>query len=206
MQKVNKKTVIIILIIIFIGLAYYMYNTNKEEQIQNLEITNEIVKNDVVKQEASVMIKIHIAGAVSKEGLFELKEENRIADAIDLAGGLKGDADISNINLASKLEDGMKIYIPTIDETQNNKVNNEVTYDKNISVSNGTSNSKNAKVNINSATQSELETLPGIGSATALKIINYRKENGKFSSIEDIKKVKGIGNNKYENIKDLITI
>ena len=64
---------------------------------------------------------------------------------------------------------------------------------------------KKSKININTATQSELETLPGIGPSTATKIINYRKENGRFNSIEDIKKVKGIGDSKFSQIKDLIT-
>ena len=70
----------------------------------------------------------------------------------------------------------------------------------------GSSTNTSKKININTATQTELETLPGIGSTTALKICNYRNENGKFSSIEDIKKVKGIGDAKFEKIKDLICV
>ena len=83
-----------------------------------------------------------------------------------------------------------EIYISTEMETGNNK--KEETIDK--------------KININTATKEELDTLPGIGESTAQKIINYRKENGKFSNIEELKEVSGIGDSKFENIKDLICI
>ena len=136
-------------------------------------------------------------------------------------GGIKEDAYMDNINLAYLLEDGMKIYIPTKQEIEaekkdmnnddeifnmdltQNYVNNssgiklEKEEDKNKEVN---------KININTATQTQLESLPGIGPSIATKIINYRKENGKFNKIEDIKEVSGIGNNKFEKIKAYITI
>ena len=112
-------------------------------------------------------------------------------------GGLKENACLDDINLAYKLEDGMKIDIPTKQEKQEN-----ISTQNNI-ISN---NKQNTKININTATQTELETLSGIGASTALKIINYRKENGNFSSIEDIKNVSGIGESKYSSIKDSITV
>ena len=134
-----------------------------------------------------------------------------------MAGGITEDANLKNINLAFFIEDGMKIYIPT-----NNIEKGEINMDEKLmdnleyvtEESGGTSleafsngrnnNSNNKKININTANESELSSLPGIGDATALKIINYRNENGKFSSIDDIKNVKGIGENKFENIKDFI--
>ena len=203
MQKINRKTIIIILIIMTITLIYYIYSTKENEEIESFEQTNKIMENDTETEETKEKIKIHIAGAVNKEGLYELEEEQRIADAIEIAGGLKNDADLSDINLASKLEDGMKIYIPTINENTNENTN---TQNINSTENPNTQGRTTDKININTASQSELDTLPGIGPSTALKIIKYREENGKFKSIEDIKEVSGIGESKYEQIKDLIKI
>lgn len=203
MQKINRKTIIIILIIMAITLIYYIYSTKENEKIESFEQTNEIIQNDTEMEEIKEKIKIHIAGAVNKEGLYELEEEQRIADAIEIAGGLKNDADLSDINLASKLEDGMKIYIPTINENTNENTN---TQSMKSTENPNTQGRTTDKININTASQSELDTLPGIGPSTALKIIKYREENGKFKSIEDIKEVSGIGESKYEQIKDLIKI
>lgn len=101
----------------------------------------------------------------------------------------------------------MKIYIPSVNDKEDdvNKVDDTESFIiKESSSFNAQSNSQ--KVNINKATQTELETLPGIGPSIALKIINYRKENGKFKSIEDLKNVSGIGDNKFNQIKDYICV
>ena len=107
----------------------------------------------------------------------------------------------------------MKIYVPSKTETKDKE---EIIYqekskeykareDSSLEIEGDNKNfNKTQKVNINTASQTELETLPGIGTSTALKIIEYRKEKGKFKNIEDIKNVKGIGENKYNKIKDLI--
>ena len=130
------------------------------------------------------------------------------------------------------LEDGEKIHIPTKEETKQSNSeeiekntdkttvyvtkntggteksasNTENTNNSGNTKNNNSTTNKNEKININTATQAELETLPGIGPSTALKIINYRKENGKYKTIEDIKKVSGIGDSKYNKIKELIKI
>lgn len=142
-------------------------------------------------------------------------------------GGIREDASIDDINLAYKLEDGMKIHIPTIQEKENEKkeANNSNIIDtsdsdltqKYVNMSSGLGNdnqsikdtdssNNNTKVNINVATQTQLETLPGIGPTIAMKIIEYRKEKGNFKKIEDIKNVNGIGDSKFENIKEFITV
>lgn len=142
-----------------------------------------------------------------------MKENSRIADAIEKAGGLKDNACMDEINLAYKLEDGMKIHIPTIEEQKNENIkeesNNYIEKNNIVGDTNTNSNKQSkqtTKVNINKATQTELEALPGIGPSIALKIVNYRKENGKFKSIEDLKQVNGIGDSKFNKIKNLITI
>lgn len=193
----RKKASIILFVIIVIGIAYYIYSNYFNEPTQDFEETLEdedkvnVESNNEKDNNKENNIVVHISGAVLNEGIIELKEGSRITDAIEKAGGLKENACIKDINLAEVLDDGIKINIPTIEEYNKNKENNgeEKTNNAGQTYNKSSSQKNNIKVNINSATQSELETLPGIGSSTALKIINYRKENGKFKSIEDIKKV-----------------
>ena len=204
----QKKIILVILLIIALITYYYFYTKNNTEEInnENLEISN----NETQETEEEKIV-VHITGAVNKEGIVELQTGARIADAIEKAGGAKENADIKNINLATILEDGMKVHIPTVEETQANKENINVENNASSQIDTGTkeatSNTKTqGKININTATQGELDTLPGIGPSTAVKIIEYRKENGKFKSIEEIKEVSGIGDAKYEKIKELIII
>lgn len=223
MNELNKKQKIIIFTIacLTIIISFYLINNRNnefEELTEGIEENNisNITNESKIGEQNTNKIKIHISGAVNKEGLIELDKESRIDDAIEKAGGLKEDANIDNINLAYKIEDGMKIHIPTNSEIEKQKTKeNEVTVENNYIISSSginNSNSKNdkqketsnTKININKASQEELETLPGIGPTTALKIINYRNEKGKFSSIEEIKEVSGIGEAKFNKIKDLI--
>lgn len=222
MKKINKKIIIIILIItIIIGTTIYekiIKDRNLIEINEDIDITNTNEENTTEEQnttnsEISSKIIIYITGQVRKEGVYELDENSRITDAIEMAGGLKEEANIENINLAEILEDGTKICIPN--KKENNKQTENINLiQKNtgntteISKKNNTENkqNQNTKININTATQTELETLPGIGPSTALKIVNYRKDNGKFKNIEDIKNVSGIGDSKFNNIKNLIKV
>ena len=177
-------------------------------------------------------IYVYITGEVNVPGVVVLNEGSRIVDAINAAGGTTAKADISKVNLVYVLDDGMKVNIPNSNDLKNNPNFEYITMnsgdggdpphgsDNDVGVGNGgagggvsnqgSSNSSSSKrfdiVNINTASQTELETLPGIGPSLALKIINYRKQNGKFSSIEQIKDVSGIGESKFENLKNYITI
>lgn len=149
---------------------------------------------------------------MNKEGIVELKSNSRIADAIDKAEGIREDASIEDINLAYKLEDGMKIHIPTKQEKEEEEKSKEeyVTTSSGIMTNQEENtketNSQNTKVNINTATQTQLESLPGIGPSTAMKILEHRKEKGKFAKIEDLKEVSGIGDAKFNKIKELIVV
>lgn len=219
MQNLNNKKIILTAIIIISIITSYKLFTKEESYIENIENNNNIEINQrntisIKEEKESQKIVIHITGQVKNEGIYELEENSRIADCIEKAGGLTNAADIKEINLAYILEDGMKIYIPKINEKYEN-IDNTDTYiskeNSDIDNSNENTNSskstvKTTKININTASQTELETLPGIGKSTALKIISYRKENGKFNNIEDIKKVNGIGDSKFSKIKDLIKI
>ena len=216
MKKINKKTIIVAVIIIFIIGGYYLFTKEKDylENSQEIQIENYDKENEIERVESSKKIVIYIAGAVKNEGIYELDENSRISDCIENAGGLVEGANIKNINLAYVVEDGMKIYIPNYSEENEvkdetnlyvSKENESTTVSTSASTSDNTNKSK-SKININTANQTELETLPGIGASTAKKIIEYRKEKGKFSSIQDIKKVNGIGESKYSKIKDYITV
>lgn len=153
------------------------------------------------KQEEKKEIIVHITGCVVEEGIVKLEEGARIVDAIEKAGGTTSDANMSKVNLAYKLKDGQKLYIPSnIDDEEE-----AIVTEKGEGVL-GEEVQSGEKVNINTATQTELETLSGIGPSMALKIIEHRNKNGDFSSIEDIKNVQGIGEAKFESIKDSICI
>lgn len=222
MRNLKKKQKIILCIIvgiIIVGIYFYIdtkesefINTNEEIlEVDKNDTKIENEKNDEEEKKEQDLIKIHVSGAVNQEGIVELAAESRVADAIEKAGGLKENACMDQINLAYKLEDGMKIYIPTIEEQKKNEENisntqNDTIVSKSNSEITNNSNLQSSKVNINKATQTELETLPGIGPSTALKIIQYRNENGKFQSIEEIKEVSGIGENKFNQIKSLISV
>ena len=216
MQNLNKKQKIILSIlasIIIISIGYYVYSKDEkyeeleiDENIQisnennNTNINNEQLENQ--EEENKETIVVHVSGAVNKEGIVELEENSRIADAIEKSGGLKDDANMNEVNLAYKLEDGMKIYIPSNKDQEMQERSNI----SSVVESNVTNKKANSKVNINTAPQEELDSLPGIGPSTALKIINYRKEHGKFSKIEELKNVSGIGDSKFNQLKDLITV
>ena len=207
----QKIVFVIICIAIIVGAIYYIYRKDENYETfdyQENEILLEDDKSDNNVQEEKIVV--HITGCVKNQGIVELKAPARLKDAVDAAGGLTDDANLLEVNLAYQLEDGMKIYIPSNDDNDIEdeiEVVSEKISDKVITTNNdNNSTSSTNKVNINNATQTQLETLPGIGPSTALKIIKFREENGKFSSIEEIKNVSGIGDNKYENIKELICL
>lgn len=201
----NNKKIILIIILILLGIGgYYIYNylayENIEENINEKDILNSCNEIEInnTKEENTNKIIVHITGEVAKPGIVELEEGQRVYNAIEKVGGVTKNADTSKINLAAVVEDGIKIHVPNINDKTEDTNNDEAI--------NSNTETKDKIVNINTATQTELETLPGIGPSLAMKIINYRKEKGKFSKIEDIKNVSGIGDSKYENLKDLIKV
>lgn len=181
-------------------------------------------KNDILESTNEDDIYVYITGEVNKQGVVILKKGSRIDDAINAAGGVTSNANISKINLVFILEDGMKINIPSYNDLKNNPDFEYITRgsgdgDNDSWTSTSSNNNSNSSinsndsysaqiqvVNINTASQTELETLPGIGPSLALRIINYREENGKFSNIDEIKNVSGIGDGKFNDIKNYITV
>lgn len=197
MEK-NQKIILSALAIIAISLVgyYIMQKNSGDAEIINPNQYQEAYVQNAIKKEETNEILVHVAGEVKDEGVVILKENSRVKDAIEEAGGLLSTANLNSINLAEKVKDGQKIYIPSIYD--------EEVEDSDINMQN--QDKQNKKININTATASDLETLTGIGPSTAQKIINYRKENGEFLSIEDIMEVPGIGEAKFESIKEEIEV
>lgn len=196
---------------------YLDENDVESDEIKGGEIENgENVQEDNNEGEengtnSENKIYVYITGEVNVPGVVILNENSRIVDAINAAGGTTSNANVSKVNLAYVLKDGMKVNIPNDGDLKNNLDFEYITMSSgdgknDASVSGSNSSHSIGIVNINTATQTELETLPGVGPSIALKIINYRNENGRFSSIEEIKNVSGIGDSKFEDLKKYITV
>lgn len=152
-------------------------------------------------------VVVYVCGAVVNPGVYELSEGSRIDDAITAAGGFSEDADRTYVNLAARLSDGSKLQIPTISETSDEALAKEIeSFDTGDNGYKSGASDGSGLININTASQTELATLPGIGEGIAGKIIKYRDENGSFKSIEDIMKVSGIKDKLFSKIKDQITV
>ena len=155
--------------------------------------------------EASVDTEVYVDvdGAVASPGVYRLKDGARVAQAIDAAGGLTPEADVTGLNRASKVADGQKIYVPKVGEQQAN-ASGGGSDDSAVSTS-GVSDSAGL-VNINTASAAELQTLSGIGPSMAQSIIDERTKNGAFASVDDLMRVSGIGEKKLAKIKDCICV
>lgn len=208
-MKQNKKFIgivgIIALLLIFLICMYVSggideLNNNSiddifvEEESSEVNTKSSNEKQELLNEENKIVVEIK--GEVKNPNIYYLEEDSIIDDLIVAAGGLRENANTSQINRAEQLQNHQSIYIPSNEEIQNsaeeviNEVNNR--NDSNL-------------ININSASVSELDALPGVGPSKAQAIVTYREENGPFKSIEEIKNVSGIGESSFEKIKDLIT-
>lgn len=216
MMNLTKKQLAIVIgiggIIIFV-IGYYIYTlTSTQQNYEQLDTISEQPMEEQIKNvennlEETDEIIIHIAGEVKKPGIVKIREGARIADVIEKAGGLTELANITNINLAYIIEDGQKITIPSKEQDIQEYISSDSgqgIIEENPKTN--TTSTSNTIININKATQEELQTLQGIGESTAQKIIDYREQNGDFKQIEDIKNVPGIGDAKFEAIKENIKI
>ena len=152
---------------------------------------------ELIPAPTAAHIMVHIEGEVNLPGLFSLEPGSRVADGIAAAGGFTSDANQATVNLASKLKDGEKIIVYSIHDA--------AMMTENPSAISSSPSAENP-LNINTATQQQLEKLPGIGEKKAADIILYREEHGDFLIIEDIMNVPGIGSGLFEDIASLITV
>lgn len=151
---------------------------------------------------APVRVKVHVDGAVAAPGVYELSGEDlRVTDAVEAAGGLAEGADLTNVNLAAQIVDASKVHIPYAGETTATATSAPAT-----SSEGSASTDAGGLININGASAEELCELPGVGEATAKKIVAEREANGPFASPEDLMRVSGIGEKKFASLKDLICV
>lgn len=199
------------LIVLLIGLIIYFIKMNDKQAYEDTLTFNETTN----KTTSEVFEKnyIDIKGSVKNPGVYEFKKNDRVIDAINMAGGLLKNANTSNINLSQKLVSEMVIYVMNNSEIKNGskviscdtKCKTEVIEVNNCVEEKKLETSKN-KININTATVEDFTSLSGIGKAKAKSIVEYRNSNGNFKSIEDIKNISGIGEALFNKIKDNIEV
>jgi competence protein ComEA len=146
-------------------------------------------------------VTVHVAGAVAKPGVYDLAGGARVIDAIEAAGGGAPDADLNRLNLAAKVADGQRVLVQRVGEAAP-----AGSASAGGSGSGGGSADPSGLVNLNSATQAELEALPGIGPSLAGSIITERERRGGFRSVNELRDVRGIGEKRFADLKDKVTI
>lgn len=221
----NVVKLIVIAIVVVIGSIISIKNLkdiNEGYIVSDIENKNEVYEESktidinnntkntmqISKVETSLndKVTIYISGEVKNPGVVELKYDDRLGDGVDLCGGLTKDANLNGINLAMKIKDEGHYIIPKVgEETKDTVVNDNEYRNENNTLNEPESNNDN-KININTADLSELDSLPGFGQVTAQKIIEYRQEHTKFNSIEELMNIKGIGEKKFNNVKDYIYV
>ncbi|WP_039767656.1 MULTISPECIES: helix-hairpin-helix domain-containing protein [unclassified Caldicellulosiruptor] len=209
-SKREKMMIAIIVLLLLLNIFQYVTHTNTSENLgQQIKLDTQVIdeqsqeKVDVQTDKPYEQQKcvVYVCGNVKKPGVYELLSGSRVNDAIEVAGGVLPNSDINSLNLAEKIQDGQKIYIPKIGEmqTQSNLASE-------VAQNSTSSSGQSGKININTASKEELKTLDRIGDKLAERIIEYRQKHGPFKSIEEIKNVNGIGDKIFEAIKDSITV
>ncbi|MEW8955807.1 helix-hairpin-helix domain-containing protein [Clostridium sp.] len=206
MKKKEKIIGAVSILVIFSFILIYKFidgyvdtskgNVFKEEDIFVEKLENPSKEKGDSKVSKGSKITVEIKGAVKKPGVYIMDKDSILKDLIYEAQGISEEGTIDNINQAEKLRDNSAYRVPKKGEEKSNVAM--------VSSAGGGGSSSDGKVNLNSATKEELLKLPGVGSATADKIIAFRESNGGFKSIEDIKNVSGIGESKFNNLKDKI--
>jgi competence protein ComEA len=140
---------------------------------------------------AQKSLVVHVVGAVRRPGLYQVVDGSRVADAVRRAGGATRHADLSLINLAAPLADGLQVVVPRRQAAT-------------AMAGTGSESSPAGPVHLNTATLEQLDALPGVGPVTAQKILDYRQENGAFTSVDDLDAVPGIGPARLENLRELV--
>ena len=143
---------------------------------------------------------VHVAGAVVRPGVVEIPPGSRVIDAIDAAGGATRDADVAQLSLATKAVDGARVYVPKRGEQV------PVPNDGATGTGTATGAEPTGPINLNTASQAQLETLPGIGPSLAKEIIATRERLGAFASVDDLRRVHGIGDRRFEQLQPLVSV
>ena len=194
-----KKSMVVLLIVIIVAIAGTYYSLYHEKGVA-LDVSGAQVEQSVDQSK----IAVYVCGAVMRPGMVSLPADARVMDAVEACGGVLPTADISSVNMALPLKDGMQVKVTSVSEHGDKKQSETSSVADKASGKKQTAESE--KININEATADELTKLPGVGKSTALRIIDYREKNGNFQEIEDLKKVKGIGKSKFKKLENFICV
>ena len=178
------------------GGAVVYFSLRGQEPIPAIVVSTPLPTSTLQPSATPAPIRVYVSGAVQSPAVCELPHGSIVQDAIDAVGGPAFDADLGCVNLALELQDQQHVHVPRVGEANPPPV-----------ISGGAPRGENVLVvNINTATASELETLPGVGEVTAQRIIEYRELNGPFQTIEAIQEVSGIGPKTFEGMRAMITV
>lgn len=199
--------VIVLLVLFLVGKVATAEKETAPVDVYEELLAEEVVASDssapskeieeVIEEEIITEIMVDVKGAVVHPGVYKMQSDDRIIDAIQMAGGLISTAEERSINFAQILEDQMVIYVPEVGD-EDIEIASSITHPEN--------EDEAEKIDINTADKNTLITLNGIGPSKADAIIRYREESGFFKTIEDIKEVSGIGDATFENVKDFICV
>ncbi len=205
----------VLLGICLIGIGIGMTRSSRHAALGKKDILISNGKGDSVElttppgqENKTAVVVVHVAGHVKNPNVYVMKPGDRVIDAINKAGGAKADADLDSLNLAELLKDGEKIYVPSKDETAGMAATGQVGTSAQVGGSSRSlpSGGGPAIVNINTAGPEELDRLPGVGPATAQKIIEYRRQIGRFTSVDQLLDVRGIGPKKLEQMRPFVRL
>ncbi|HGF7239458.1 MULTISPECIES: helix-hairpin-helix domain-containing protein [Enterococcus] len=164
---------------------------------------NQLPEGNTVEEDARPKVMYtDIKGSVKEPGIYSFSSEERVYDVLKRAGGLLEEADSDRINFSAKIEDQQVLYIPAVGEEPPEHHNQSASPEGKQS----TADTEPSKININTASPSELQQIPGIGSVKAQEIIRFREENGSFQKVEDLQEISGIGEKTVEKLKNFVTI
>lgn len=222
-EKINKKiltspklivfmsTVVLIFCIVSGFLLSNLLFHREPEEIAAKEILspfssseeNQLPEGNTVEEDARPKVMdTDIKGSVKEPGIYSFSSEERVYDVLKRAGGLLEEADSDRINFSAKIEDQQVLYIPAVGEEPPEHLNQSAFPEGKQS----TADTEPSKININTASPSELQQIPGIGSVKAQEIIRFREENGSFQKVEDLQEISGIGEKTVEKLKNFVTI
>lgn len=222
-EKINKKiltspklivfvsTVVLIFCIVSGFLLSNLLFHREPEEIAAKEILspfssseeNQLPEGNTVEEDARPKVMYtDIKGSVKEPGIYSFSSEERVYDVLKRAGGLLEEADSDRINFSAKIEDQQVLYIPAVGEEPPEHLNQSASPEGKQS----TADTEPSKININTASPSELQQIPGIGSVKAQEIIRFREENGSFQKVEDLQEISGIGEKTVEKLKNFVKI
>lgn len=205
----KRKMTMITVAVAFVAGGIYFFSQQGEDPADTEDIFSVTAKEAEMEQSVNEsaaepeIIKVDVKGAVKSPGIFTAQAGDRVIDLISAAGSFTEKADTDKVNFAQIIEDQMVIYVPEIGEEDKGNLENIQVGMSGDAVTKGTSG---GLVNLNTATQEDLQTLTGIGPSKANAILEYRETIGKFKEVDELKQVTGIGDKTFERLRDSISV